>query len=126
MPQPVRNYRVSVPLPNPTEAVSEESDTVSTSADPLVASYTDCMEICILRVLHTFLQSESRHGQVDLALLSSKEPIAEVLVFFETHNSILTTKEFTSPAGVVCRTAWAQLLVCRPGFRYKLHSQAEV
>lgn len=113
LPKPVRMYRITVP-PEVTGANA--------------VSYTDCVEISILRYLQAVLIDVFDPSRVDPERLAALGAAPALAAFFARHPCIPSPEHYVTPEGVKERTDWSILLTRMPrppGLRYLYVQRAE-
>ena len=118
---------VVVPAPQPTLPEPLTYCEVTLQLHGATHTFTDCVEISFLSMLHAFLHSTSLPGQLDGSLVTDKLAAAPALrQWLEEHPAVLPNWEMRrAPAGVATRTEWASFLACRSELVY-IKSECEL
>ena len=83
------------------------------------ATFTDCVEISILRTLQTFLLDLDEPTQIDMPYFLEKVTNTDLMYFFNKYPQILSNSEQRKSAfGIQSRTEWAAMVSNRPGLVY--------
>ena len=99
---------------------------IAISGAESIISYTDCVEVSLLRFLQLVFIDEKHPEQIDIAKMASLRPIAEVVTFFTTYPKIESAEFYDKTAlGQEIRTQWS-ILLARKGLIYNKPRDFEV
>jgi hypothetical protein len=88
--------------------------------------YTDCVEVSLLHMLHTFFIDFNNAKQMNETLVREKVTHTELLYFLLNNNYIMSDVQFRNKKGLKIRTEWTELLTRRDGFEYVIDDKYEL